>query len=138
MRDSEAKFKEKGANGAGVNLVAIGLGGTEYARQFREETKIAFPLLLDEGSQVHKAAGLGKANIFHLLRSDNFASRKRAKAGGHRQHQLGKDPLDIKDPFQLGGSFVFGPGNTDRFAHISKTFGDNASMEALLAALPEK
>jgi len=136
LREAEARFKAKGAHGVGVNLVAIGLGGTEYARQFREETKIDFPLLIDEGSQVHKVAGLGKANIFHLFRADNFASRKRAKAAGHRQHQLGKDPFDIKDPFQLGGSFVFGPGNTDRFAHISKTFGDNASMEALLAALP--
>ena len=125
MRDAEARFKEKGAN-----VVAIGLGGADYARQFRDETKITFPLLIDEESQVHKLAGLRRANILHLLRSDNAASRKRAKAGGYRQEKLGKDP------FQLGGSFVFGPGNTDRFAHISKTFGDNASMDELLAALP--
>ena len=41
-----------------------------------------------------------------------------------------------KNPFQLGGSFVFGPGDVDRFAQISETFGDNASMESLLGALP--
>lgn len=124
MRDSEAKFKEKGAN-----LVAIGLGGAEYARQFRDETAIDFPLLVDEESQVHKAAGLRKANVLHLLRSDNAAARKRAKSGGFSQKKLGKDP------FQLGGSFVFGPGNTDRFAHISQTFGDNAPMDDLIKAL---
>jgi len=56
-------------------------------------------------------------------------ARKRAKAGGHRQHKLGKDPL------QLGGSFVFGPGNVDRLVHISETFGDNASPESILEAL---
>jgi len=39
------------------------------------------------------------------------------------------------NPFQLGGSFVFGPGNIDRFAHVSKTFGDNAPPATLLAAL---
>jgi hypothetical protein len=39
------------------------------------------------------------------------------------------------NPFQLGGSFIFGPGNVDRFAHVSKTFGDNAAPETLLAAL---
>jgi len=62
-----------------------------------------------------------------------MASRKRAKAAGHRQRMshLGTDL------FQLGGSFVFGPGNVDRFAHLSKTFGDNASIDALLAALPK-
>jgi hypothetical protein len=40
-----------------------------------------------------------------------------------------------QNPFQLGGSFVFGPGNVDRFAHISATFGDNASPATLIAAL---
>ena len=133
MRDFESKFKEKGAN-----LVAIGLGGADYARAFRDELKVDFPLLIDEDSQTHKAAGLGKANIFHLFRGDNAAARKRAKAAGQkeldtltpiRQGKLGKDP------FQLGGSFVFGPGNVDRFAHVSKTFGDNAPMARLLEAL---
>lgn len=125
MRDSENSFKAKGAN-----IVAIGLGGADYARHFREETNITFPLLVDEGSAVHRAAGLGKANIFHVFRRDNAAARKRASFAGFRQYKLGKDP------FQLGGSFVFGPGDVDRFAHISHTFGDNASMAALLAALP--
>lgn len=134
MRDSEARFKQKGAN-----IVAIGLGGADYARAFYDEMKIDFPLLIDDDSQTHKAAGLGKANLLHLFRSDNAAARKRAKAAGQREF----DPLTPirqkklgKDPFQLGGSFVFGPGNVDRFAHVSQTFGDNAPMDALLAALP--
>jgi hypothetical protein len=31
--------------------------------------------------------------------------------------------------------FVFGPGNVDRFAHLSRTFSDNADPTALLGAL---
>ena len=61
--------------------------------------------------------------------SDNAAARKRAQAAGQHQHRLGKHP------FQLGGSFVFAPGDVDRFAHVSQTFGDNATPEALLAAV---
>ena len=72
---------------------------------------------------------LKSANLFHILRKDNSEARARAKAAGHAQHKLGKNP------FQLGGSFVFGPGDVDRFAHSSETFGDNASMESLLDAL---
>lgn len=125
MRDHEPTFREKGAR-----VVAIGLGGADYARHFRQETGITFPLLVDETSAVHKAAGLGKGNIFHIFRSDNAAARKRASFAGFRQYKLGKDP------FQLGGSFVFGPGDVDRFAHVSRTFGDNAPMASLLAALP--
>jgi AhpC/TSA antioxidant enzyme len=124
LREHQQAFREKHAT-----LAAISLGDANYARLFQEETGIDFPLLIDEQSQTYKLANLKSANILHLLRSDNFESRKRAKAAGHHQHKLGRDP------FQLGGTFIFGPGNVDRFAHLSKTFGDNASPRAILAAL---
>ena len=58
-----------------------------------------------------------------------FAARERAKSGGHHQHKLGKNP------FQLGGSFIFGPGEVDIFAHVSQNFGDNAPVSELLQSL---
>ena len=125
MRAHEQAFLNRGAN-----LAAVGLGDRLYARAFREETGITFPLLIDEKREAYSAMELKSANLFHLLRRDNAESRARAKAAGHSQHKLGRNP------FQLGGSFVFGPGDVDRFSHRSETFGDNAPMEALLAALP--
>jgi alkyl-hydroperoxide reductase/thiol specific antioxidant family protein len=124
LRAHEPEFRAKGAR-----LAAIGLGDRNYALLFREEAGITFPLLLDEERQAYRAVGLKSANLLHLLRSDNAQARKRAKAAGHRQLRLGRNP------FQLGGSFVFAPGNVDRFVHISQTFGDNAPLQALLAAL---
>jgi len=32
---------------------------------------------------------------------------------------------------------VFGPGEVERFAHFSETFGDNAAVEELLAAIAQ-
>ena len=125
MREHEQAFRSKGAS-----LAAIGLGDRHYARVFREETGITFPLLIDEERKAYRLAELRSANLLHLLRGDNAESRKRARAAGHRQHKVGPNP------FQLGGSFVFGPGDIDRFAHLSKTFGDNASPQELLAELP--
>jgi hypothetical protein len=125
LREHEQAFRDRGAA-----LAAIGLGDRNYARMFREETGISFPLLIDESRQAYDEADLKSANLLHLLRSDNAAARKRARSAGHHQHKLGQNP------FQLGGSFVFGPGNVDRFAHISQTFGDNAALETLLGALP--
>lgn len=125
MREREPAFRAKGAN-----LAAIGLGDRRYAGFFREKSGIAFPLLVDEKREAYRVAGLRSANLLHLLRRDNNVARKRAQAAGHRQHKLGANP------FQLGGSFVFGPGNVDRYAHISRTFGDNAPTDDLLAALP--
>jgi len=127
LREHEAEFQSKGAK-----LAAIGLGDARYAALFRDETGIRFPLLVDQERQAYHAAGLKIANLFHLLRSDNAHARKRAQGGGFRQHKLGQNP------FQLGGSFVFGPGNVDRYAYLSKTFGDNAPIEALLSAVAFK
>jgi hypothetical protein len=124
LREHQQDFLDKGAS-----LAAIGLGDRHYAGIFREETGIAFPLLIDEQRQAYTVANLRSANLLHLARRDNFESRNRAKAAGHRQHKLGQNP------FQLGGSFIFAPGNIDRFAHVSKTFGDNATSATLLAAL---
>jgi len=124
LREHEAEFQ-----GAGASLASIGLGDRNYARLFREETGITFPLLIDEERIAYRAAGLKSANILHLLRRDNTAARERARTGGFSQTKMGKDP------FQLGASFVFAPGNVDLYAHLSKTFGDNAPMEDLLRAL---
>jgi methylphosphotriester-DNA--protein-cysteine methyltransferase len=124
LREHETEFKE-----AGAALAAIGMGDANYARLFRDETGITFPLLIDENRLAYKAAELKSGNVLHLLRSDNSAARKRARAAGHSQHRTGQNP------FQLGGSFVFAPGNRDVYMHLSKTFGDNASPEVLLAAV---
>lgn len=125
MREHQSEFDRKGAG-----LVAIGLGDAHYARAFREETGIRFPLLIDDKREAYGALKLKKANLFHLFWKINSLGRKRAKASGHRQHRIGKDP------FQLGASFVFGPGNVDHFVHISETFSDNAPPDVLLSAIP--
>lgn len=124
MRAHEQEFRSKGAS-----LAAIGLGDINYAKAFREETGITFPLLIDAERNAYRAAELKKANLLHLFRGDNAAARKRAKAGGFSQKKLGENP------FQLGASFVFAPGNVDKFVHVSETFGDNASLADILAAL---
>lgn len=124
MRAHEEEFRKKGAS-----LAAVGLGDMSYAKFFREKTGIDFPLLVDEKREAYKAVELKNASLLHLLRRDNMQARKRAQAAGHKQHKLGKDP------FQLGGSFVFAPGNKDLFVHVSETFGDNASPKDILAVL---
>jgi hypothetical protein len=124
LRDHEQDIRATGAT-----LAVIGLGNRRHAAAFRRDAKITFPVLVDEARTAYRAADLGSASLLHLLRPDNHRARKRAKASGHRQHGVGKNP------FQLGGSFIFAPGNEDRFTHVSATFGDNAAVADLLGAL---
>jgi len=125
LRDHEPAFRDKGAR-----LAAISLGDTHYAQVFREETGITFPLLVDAEREAYRSVGLLSGSLFHIFRRDNSLARKRARTAGHQQHKLGKNP------FQLGGSFIFGPGNVDLYMHVSQTFGDNAPAADLLAAIP--
>jgi hypothetical protein len=124
LREHENEFRQ-----AGASLAAVGLGDLNYARLFRDESGITFPLLVDAGRQAYKAAQLKSGNIFHVLRRDNSEARTRARTAGFTQHRLGKDP------FQLGASFVFAPGDRDLFIHRNHTFSDNADPKELLAAL---
>ena len=127
---AQLREREKGFQLKGARIAAVGLGDLEYARLFREDTGIAFPLLIDADRVAYREMDLRTGSVFHIFRADNREARTRASAAGHKQHKLGKNP------FQLGGSFVFAPGNVDLYAHVSATFGDNAPMADLLAALP--
>jgi len=106
------------------------LGDFVFARAFIQQTGITFPLLVDEQRKTYEAMDLKEANLLHLFRKDNRERRQEAKEAGFSQEGI------KKNPFQLGGAFVFGPGNVDRFAHIAETFSDNAKVSDLLAALP--
>ena len=123
MREREKGFQLKGAR-----IAAVSLGDMDYARIFREDTGITFPLLVDTDRVAYRAIDLGVGSVFSIFGSENREARSRAVAAGHRQHKLGKNP------FQLGGSFIFGPGNVDIYAHANATFGDNPPMADLLAA----
>jgi hypothetical protein len=124
LREHQSEF-----TAAGARLAAIGLGDFTYANLFREETGITFPLLVDEERIAYQAAELKVGSVLHLLRRDNAQARARARSAGYKQERMGQNP------FQLGGSFVFGPGNRDLYAHLSETFGDNATPEELLQAV---
>jgi len=126
---AQLREREKGFQLQGARVAAVGLGDMAYARLFREETGITFPLLVDADRVAYRALDLASGSIFHVLRTVNHAARARANAAGHHQHKFGKNP------FQLGGSFIFGPGNVDIFVHVNETFGDAAPMSDLLAAL---
>src|SRR5271154_7236457 len=57
-------------------LVAIGLGGRGYAREFSKETGIEFPPLIDENREAYQMAELRSANLLHFLKK-GYLSRQR-------------------------------------------------------------
>ena len=121
LRDYEPQIVE-----AGGRVAAVGLGDIDYAQDFRDQTGISFPLLVDEKRMAYNAADLKHATLLHLFRRQNFRDKNVAQAEGHRQYKVGRNP------FQLGGGFIIAPGNVDLFAYASETFGDNAPVNEML------
>jgi len=67
----------------------------------------------------------------HLLRRDNAAAAKgRARAAGHRQHKLGTESVSNWE-----GALSSDLAMSTASRTSMKRFGDNASVDALLAAL---
>jgi hypothetical protein len=114
---------------AGASIAAVGLGDRYYGGAFKEELGLSFPLLIDEARVAYRAAELKVGTVFGILRPVNVAATRRARKGGHKLGRVGRNPL------QLGGTFVFGPGNQDRFAHVNNTYSDFASRGDVLNAL---
>jgi len=116
-------------NAASARVAAVGLGDRDHAHRFREASGIPFPLLVDEKREAYRATRMASATLLHLLRPTTWRDGKRARQAGHRQGRSGQHIM------QLGGSFVFGPGDTDLYAHQSSTFGDHAHPSVLMAAV---
>jgi hypothetical protein len=113
----------------GASLAAIGTGKPFWARAFRDEAAIDFPLLVDPDLAAYRAAGLQRAGIRAALYPRAVVGMAKALAAGHRQGRTGSEPL------QLGGSFVFAPGNRELFAHVSDGFADNAPAVDLVGVV---
>ena len=121
MRDRHAEI-----TAAGGRVVVIGLGDVEAAKALRAEFALPFPILVDAERKAYRAARLASGTLLGLVRPANFAARRRATGAGFSQKGIGKHP------FQLGGSFVLGPGDVDLYARPSRFFGDNAPVDDLI------
>jgi len=125
LRGSYEEIKTRGAE-----LIAIGTGDARYARSFIDDENIPFPVLLDEDGEAARAASVKKGRAMDLVGPRTVAGALKATAAGHRQHRTGKRGA------QLGATFVIGPGDAVRYAHIDGDVSDHGPIEDVLAALP--
>lgn len=122
LRDALDEIRELGAE-----LVVVGNGRPEQARQFKEERQLDFPVLVDPELIAYRAAELRRgASTFGLgsLRGGLRALRK-----GHLQGRT------QGDPWQQGGVFVVTPAGRVAFSYVSEEAGDHPETSAVLEAL---
>ena len=124
MRDA---YAEIGA--AGAEVVAVGTGNAAYARRFVEEETITFPVLVDDDAIAARLASVKRGSAWNVLGPKTYGTSLRTWRSGHHIHMAGKRV------FQLGATFVVGPGERVRYSHIDATTVDHAPLTEVFAAL---
>jgi peroxiredoxin len=112
----------------GAELVVIGNGRVEQARQFAEEQALPFALYTDPTRESYGRAGLRRG----VLSSVGLGVVRRGVAAlrdGYRQGPIQGDPL------QQGGVLVIATGGDVLYRYVSEEAGDHPSNEALLRAV---
>jgi peroxiredoxin len=121
LRGYVDRIRDKGAE-----LVAVGNGSVEQARDFRDAQKMTFPLLTDPDRASYRAAGLKRGAFVSGRLAWNAV---KALAKGHIQYDVRGDKL------QQGGAFVFARGGALRFSFVSEEAGHHPDPEDLVKAL---
>jgi peroxiredoxin len=112
----------------GIDVLAITFEAAEYARRYREETKIPWPLVIDEDRTLYHAYGMtsgslnqlyGPRSIWHYLKIVLRGTRVRWPTG---------------DTSQLGGDVLVDPQGIVRFEHVASPAG-RPTFETLTAAM---
>ena len=124
MRDAHEKILA-----AGAQIVAVGTGNAKHARHFVEEENIPFPVLVDNDASAARAASVKRGGAWNVLGPKTYGASLKTWRRGHRIHMAGKRV------FQLGATFIVGPGDRVHYEHIDETTVDHAPLDEVFAAL---
>ena len=113
----------------GVELVAVGTGDQRYAGAFVRDEQIPYLVLVDDDAKAARAASVKTASWYRLLHPSTWPATVATYRRGHRVHSPGKRVT------QLGATFVLGPGDEVRYAHVDADSTDHAAIPDVLAAV---
>ena len=103
------------------------MGATETARQFKEQQRIPFKVIVDKKRESYRMLGLERGSMANVM-------GPRVWAEGARSILRHGQGLPKEDPYQLGGTMVIKDGKVV-LLYRSKTSSDNLPLEDLLKAL---
>ncbi len=115
---------------AGAQLVLIGQATPRHAAQFRRRQGIQLPVLADAERVSYAAAGAKIATMTELFGPNSVAKGILASARTRRVQTR-----TVGHTAQLGGALVVAPDGQVAWSHMSEDAADNASPEAILAAV---
>src|SRR3954449_10366971 len=106
------------------------MGTPAHARSFKEETGVAFPILLSRDKAAYEAMDLERASTARVFAPGAALSSLR---------RIRHAPLRVpeQDWHQLGGTFVIAPGGEVAFEHRAGHPGDEPDVDEIVRALED-
>ena len=99
----------------------------EAANNYRAETGVGWPILIDASREVYRAYGMHRAKLRHLVGPTTlFAYAKEALRGEFPRQPTG-------DPTQQGGDILVDPDGIVRFHHVGAGSGYRPSVNEIFA-----
>jgi len=129
LRDRYQELTAKGAN-----LAVIAAGFPAMAKDFQQEYRLPFPVLVDTPRATYAALGLKRASRLGVV---GTSLRELALLRGVlklARHGVGA-PKAQQSLLQLGGALVVAPGGAVKLVHRATETRDNVPVDALLEAL---
>ena len=103
------------------------MGATETARQFKEQQRLPFTVLVDKKRESYRVLGLERGGFSEVLGPRVWGKGLKSLL----RHGQG---IPKEDPYQLGGVAVVKDGKVI-LVHRSATASDNLPIDELLAAI---
>ena len=111
-----------------VQTLVVTFEGQEEAREYLDETRLIWPLLVDTERQLYRAYDMRAARIRHLW---GFATMR---AYG-REALRGRFPrVPRADTVQQGGNVLIDPAGVVRLHHVGSGPADRPTVAMVLAA----
>jgi hypothetical protein len=114
-----------------LRVALITFEGRESAKQYRAETSVRYPILIDEARSLYKAYGLENAGFWDIWGPATWIAYFRELLRGRLP---GKTGGDIS---QRGGDVLIGPTGIVRLHHIGAGPADRPSIDSILSLIGE-
>lgn len=122
LHDAREKFSE-----AGFNIVLVGLGTPEQARQFRQEFSLSFPIISDPQKKLYRMYDLKGGTLSSVAGPSVLLKGLRAMSQGYMPG------MPLGDVMQMPGVFLIDTDGNIRYSYFSKDASDHPKIDDLLS-----
>jgi hypothetical protein len=109
-----------------VKIAVIAFGNNYLARDYAEETSLAWPILVDGTRETYKSYGMLTASFWDVWGPNTWWAYLKELTKGEKLRKSGGDV------YQRGGDVLIDPGGIVVLHHISAGPADRPPVEAIL------